>query len=112
MDIYPNNKISSFKVNLSETLQVDSERWEVALKEIQFPYLWYNVKKDKCYFIGWCNTVIGRPSNKRVEFKFMKETKPGYYSSMLQVVAELKAKIPAEPKTINLHLDGFDIRFD
>ena len=42
----------------------------------------------------------------------MKETKPGYYSSVLQVVAELKAKIPAEPKTINLHLDGFDIRSD
>ena len=40
MDIYPNNKILSFKVNLSETLQVDPEHWEVALKEIQFLHLW------------------------------------------------------------------------
>ena len=40
MDIYPNNKILSFKVNLSETLQVDPEHWEVALKVIEFLHLW------------------------------------------------------------------------
>ena len=57
MDTYPDNKISNFKVNLPEILQVDPEHWEVALKEIQFPYLWYNVRKDKNYFIGWYNTV-------------------------------------------------------
>ena len=74
MDIYPINKILSFKVNLPETLQVDPEYWEVALKKSQFPHLWYNVRK-KNYFIGWYNTVKGRPSNKRVEFKFM--IKPG-----------------------------------
>ena len=112
MDIYPDNKISSFKVNLPETLQVDPEHWEVALKEIQFPHLWYNVRKGKNYFIGWYNTVIGRPSNKSVEFKFMKEIKSGYYSSMTETVAELNLKIPAESKTINLHSDGFDIFFD
>ena len=112
MDIYPDNKISSFKVNLPETLQVDPEHWEVALKEIQFAHLWYNVRKGKNYFIGWYNTVIGRPSNKSVEFKFMKEIKSGYYSSMTEMVAELNLKIPAESKTINLHSDGFDIFFD
>ena len=52
MDIYPDKKISSFKVNLPETLQVDPEHREVALKEIQFPQLWYIVRKDKNYFIG------------------------------------------------------------
>ena len=70
------------------------------------------MRKDKNYFISWYNTAIGRPSSKRVEFKFMKEIKLGYYSSMPEMVAELNAKIPAEPKTINLHSDGFDIRFD
>ena len=34
MDIYPDNKISSFEVNLLEKLQVDPEHWDVALKEI------------------------------------------------------------------------------
>ena len=78
IDIYSNSKISNFKMHLSETLQVDSEHWEVALKEIQFSHLWYYVRKEKNYFIGWCNTVMGCLSNKRVEFKFTKEIKPGY----------------------------------
>ena len=47
MDIYPDNKILSFKANLRETFQVDPEHWEIVLKEIQFPHLWYNVRKDK-----------------------------------------------------------------
>ena len=94
-------------------LQVDPEQWEVALKEIQFPHLWYNVRKNKNYFIGWYNTVIGHSSNnKRVKFKFMKELKPDYYSSMSEMVAELNANIPTRPDIINLHSDGFDIRFD
>ena len=42
----------------------------------------------------------------------MKKIRPDYYSSISEMVAELNAKIPAEPKTINLHSDGFDIRFD
>ena len=42
----------------------------------------------------------------------MREIKPGYYSSMHEMVAELNTKISAEPKTINLHLDCFQIRFD
>ena len=70
------------------------------------------MRKDKNYFIGWSNTVIGHPSNKRVELKFMKDIKAGYYLSMPEMAAELNTKIPAELKTTNLHLDGFDIRFD
>ena len=36
MDVYPENKILSFKVNLPKTLQVDLEYWEVALKRFSF----------------------------------------------------------------------------
>ena len=94
MDIYPDNKIKSFKVKLLETLQVDPDHWDVALKEIQLPHLWHNVGKDKNYFIGWYKTVIGHSSNKIVEYKFMKEIKPSYYLSMYEIVVELNAKIP------------------
>ena len=112
MDIYPGNKITSFKVKFSETYQVNSEHWEVALKEIQFPHLRYNVRKDKNYFIGWYNTFIGHSSYKRAEFKLTKKIKPGYYSGMSEMVTELNAKIPTGPNTMNLHADVFDIRFD
>ena len=70
------------------------------------------MRKDKNYFIGCYNTVIEHSSNKRVEYKFMKEIKPDYYSSMPEMVAELNAKIPTGPNTINFHSDGFYIRFD
>ena len=104
MDIYPDNKILSFKLSLPETLLVGPEHWEVAPKEIQFPHY--------PHFIGWYNTVIGRPCNKRIEVKLMKEIISDYYSSMPDMVAEMNTKMPAEPKTINSHSNGFDIRFD
>ena len=69
------------------------------------------MRKDKNYIIGWYNTVIGHSSNKKVEFKFMKEIKPDYYSSMPEMVAEPNTKIPTGPNAINLHPDGFDICF-
>ena len=74
------------------------------------------MRKDKNWLdknvISWYNTVIGRFSNKRVEFKLMREIKPDYYLSMSEMISELNAKIPAEPKNISLHLDGliFDIQ--
>ena len=43
MDIYPDNKISNFKVHLANPLKLDSTKWEVGLSEIQFPHLWYNM---------------------------------------------------------------------
>ena len=67
MNIYPDNNISSFKLNLPETLQVDQKQGEVVLKKNQFAHLWYNMRKYKNYFIGCYNTVIGHSSNKRVE---------------------------------------------
>ena len=45
--LFPNNKISSFKVQLSNPLQLDPSKWEVALSEIQFAHTWYNVRNGK-----------------------------------------------------------------
>ena len=42
----------------------------------------------------------------------MKEIKADYYSSMPEMVAEMNAKVLAEHKAINLHLDDVDICFD
>ena len=100
MDVYPENKILSFKVNLPKTLQVDLEYWEVALK--RFSFLIYGTLWEKTKIILLVGTVL--IGNKRVEFKFMKEKKADYYSSMPEIVAELNAKMPAQqPKNINLH---------
>ena len=42
----------------------------------------------------------------------MKEIKPGHYLNIPEMSVELNAQKPAESKTINLHLDGVDIRSD
>ena len=39
-NLYPDNKISSFKVHLSNPLQLYPTKWEVTLSEI---HSWYNV---------------------------------------------------------------------
>ena len=85
-------------MNLSETWQVDPEHLKVVLKQIHF---WYKVRKHKHYFMDWYNTVIKRPSNKKVEFKFMKEIKSGYYFSMVGMDPEIE--------TINLYSVGFGL---
>jgi len=47
MDIFPNNNIANFTVNLPAPLELDPTQWEIGLSEIQFPHLWYNVRDGK-----------------------------------------------------------------
>ena len=47
MDVFPNNTLSNFKVNLSQPINIDPHKWEVGLAEIQFPVSWYNVRDGK-----------------------------------------------------------------
>ena len=37
-------------MNLPETLQLDPDHWEVALKEIQLRHIRYNVREDNFFF--------------------------------------------------------------
>ena len=98
-------------MNLSETLQVDPENFEVALTEIQFPHLWYNMRKDKYFLLVGTILLQDVPLIKELNSNFMKEIKLGYFSNVPEMVAELNAKIPRGPNIINLHSDDFDIRF-
>ena len=77
---------------------MDPVHLKVVLKQIHF---WFNVRKHKHYLMGWYNTVIRHPPNKKVEFKFMKKIKSGYYSSMVGMDPEIE--------TINLYLVGFGL---
>ena len=47
MGVYPDNKISNFRVQLPQPLQLDIMKWEVGLAEIQYPHVWYNIRKGK-----------------------------------------------------------------
>ena len=51
MNLYPENKTSSFKVNLPQTLELDSSKWEVELSEIQFEHSWYNIREGRNFIV-------------------------------------------------------------
>ncbi len=103
MDVFPNNKTSSYKVVLPDTIDLDRERYEVALSEIQFPVTWYNIRQGR----NFLNKVVYNLSDeefqdrnamvaegldeKRDDFKRILVTykisiPPGYYSSPEEIV--------------------------
>ena len=98
MDTYPNNKIFTRRTHQKHC------KWIQGLKSGNSVSSFMVQCEKRQTFFYW----FVQYCNKKVEFKFMKEIKPDYLS-MPEMVAELNAKIPAEPKTINLHLDGFNI---
>ena len=44
-DYYPDNTTSSFTTKLPDELNLNG-RWEVGLKEIQYPIFWYNIEES------------------------------------------------------------------
>ena len=111
--LFPNNKISSFKVQLSNPLQLDPSKWEVALSEIQLVHTWYNVRKEK-------NTLIKTFS----DTSSLLQISEGNYTSIEKLIEEIKAgdnsiqieysdinrKIKIDvPKDVELQFNGSDI---
>ena len=72
MQLYPDNRISSFKVNLSNPLEFNSSKWEVALSEVQFLHSWYNVRKSKNIIIK----TIDHPTPDETSITLPKDFKP------------------------------------
>lgn len=53
MEMYPNNKTSSFRVSLREPIDVGEEAWEVSLSSINYPYSWTNVGPSAKVFMKY-----------------------------------------------------------
>ena len=47
LDIYGDNKISSFCVSLSNPLELDSNLWEVGIVELIYPNLFVNIRQGR-----------------------------------------------------------------
>ena len=78
--LYPNNKMSSFKVHLTNPLELDPTKWEVALSEIQLVHSWYNIRKGKSSLIKETQGV-----------KSVIDVSEGYYPSIQKLVEEISA---------------------
>jgi len=128
MDLFPSNKTSSYKVHLSNPIQLDPTRWEVALSEIQFLHSWYNIREHK-------NTMVKKIYEPKFEGKpissdesVIKEVIPaGHYSNVGEIVNwlneygdsrsqiiysynKLNKKVEVEvPKDVELTLNNSDV---
>lgn len=84
MNIYPNNTVSEFTVNLPQPLDLSGE-WEVGLKEIQYPHTWNNVRSQDQNNHFYIYDSSGLPTVYILE--------PGYYSSVKELLQGIKNTI-------------------
>ena len=87
MNLYPDNKISKFKVNLPNTLNLDTKKWEVGLSEIQFQHSWYNVRDGKNVIFKELKNVPHEKETVGIRTKIT--IPPGHYSSVDAILTEL-----------------------
>lgn len=118
MDIFPENKTSSYKVNFPNGIAVDPEKWEVALQEIQFPHHWYNIRRGhNVIYKEYLNPTVKelntffpipnekdpvketekrkevlerKPENVSLKFKREIEVPPGQYHDVNQILTFLR----------------------
>ena len=124
MDVFPDNRTSSYKVVLPDTLELDRERYEVALSEIQFPVTWYNVRKGKNFFDKVVynltedefyerNAMIPEDMDRKstADFKppipitYKISIPSGYYSTPEEIVAQLNEGEAKMFRPIKFHYD-------
>ena len=86
MAFYPENKTSSFTTKLPDELQL-SGQWEIGLKEIQYPVLWFNIESSIGVFLLDTQLVSDiQPSHKSV---YNLQLPEGYYSSPTKLAEKL-----------------------
>lgn len=122
IDVFPDNKISNFKVNLPNPLEIDVDKWEVALQEIHFNNSWYNIRENKNVIIKtYFNLTLSERKLIRNNFastvKFGKKTSTGMelhrhikipkgcYKNVKDIVDLLNNQEKGDPKPTNYQLD-------
>jgi len=67
------NKTSHFKIQLEKPLEIDVNKWEIALLEINYPHSWGEVinAKDCIYYIGTTKTTYDYRKENFSEYRMM-----------------------------------------
>ena len=95
LSLYPDNTLSSYTTRLVDQINLTGN-WEVAITEIHYPFSWYNVTDD--------NNSFAYSSNGR--FQVYGKIKPGYYSSIEEVVRGITEKLTEDGRSnINISVD-------
>ena len=86
MQIFPNNTLAEFTVNLETPLELSSD-YEVGLCELQYPQSWDNIRRGSNAFHIAYQLPRGR------EFTDKREVPPGYYEKIPDVISAIKMPI-------------------
>ena len=86
MDIYPDNTLSNFTVDLPQPLDLSGD-WVVALSEIQYPHTWNNVRTLR-------NTFYTRRDDGIMVDRF--SIPPGYYKTVKQLLSAMTKKLASK----------------
>ena len=125
MNIYPENRTSSYKVQLPYPLELDVEKWEVALSEVQFPNNFYTIRKGynkikKGYVNPKSNEleklyknmkteedkeelkgIINRELEQGYTFQEHIEVIPGVYDKIEDILSQLTRHEKNNPRTVS-----------
>ena len=107
LELFPENRIGSFRTRLSHPITIDRTKCRVGLHSITFPNSLPNIADGRfqirAYNIGGVVhrdtgddgvTVETRPTRRHIETRF-REISPGFYKSPRDIVDSLNAKIRA-----------------
>ena len=111
MDIFKENTLSSFTVNLPEPLVLKNE-YDVGLAEIQYPQSWNNIRKGSNTF----EIEYSYPRTAKKKPKHMtKIVPPGYYENipdLLQVIRSVYGSTLDMKSTDKVKLIGLEITYN
>lgn len=113
MDIYPDNKTSSFIVHLPKRLRLNGE-WAVAVAEFHFPFTLLNVNEDSNTIYEKNNVFVEDDHaddeiNPSYNVTKIFSIDPGNYDSMDDVVAKINEKFLEEADGEIENLTKFEI---
>ncbi len=109
MDIYPENKTSTFTVQIPRYVRMEGE-WDVALAEIHYPYSFFTVQEGENKFeikTHFATTGFLDPKEKLIpEQIWLKlEITAGFYDNVNEIIKAVNAAIKAATK----HVDFFQL---
>ena len=109
MEIYKDNTLSSFTINLPQPLTLKDE-YDVGLAEIQFPQSWNNIRKGQNTF----EIIYSYPRTGK-EKHMIKEVPPGYYekiSDLIEVIKNIYGSTKDKKSTDKVKLIGLEITYN
>ena len=109
MEIYKENTLSSFTINLPQPLTLEGE-YDVGLAEIQYPQSWNNIRKGQ----NTIEILYSYPKTGK-EKHMIKHVPPGYYENipdLIEVIKNIYGSTQDKKSTTKVKLIGLEMTYN